>query len=227
MCESLSSSMTGNKSGSKKMCLRFYICWLVYLYKRRHKISNEFLNWIKEYSPDNIYSQLSTIEIIGLVNELHKILELPIAIHIMDDWPSSISSKGLFKKYWHAKIDKEFRELLNKASVLMSISDAMATEYKNRYGKMFIPFHNPINIEDWLPFSKNNWNVHSTFKILYTGRIGTANTKSIQNIAEAVDYLSGTGLDITLDIYSPNIHSDQAKSLRFLKGVTLRNVVPT
>lgn len=214
------------KSESRKMYVRFLHFSGLYHYKRRNKISNELLTWIKEYAPDIIYSQLSTIGLIELVNELHKTLGLSIAIHIMDDWPSTISFKGLFRNYWHKKIDTEFRKLLNKASLLMSISDAMSSEYENRYGKPFIPFHNPINIEDWLPFSKNNWTIHSTFKILYTGRIGTANTKSIKTIAEAVGYLAGTGMDITLDIYSPNVNSDQAKSLRFLKGVTLKNVVP-
>ena len=43
------------------------------------------------------------------------------------------------------KIDKDFRELLNKATVLLSISDYMAQEYENRYGKKFITFHNPIH----------------------------------------------------------------------------------
>lgn len=217
---------TSKKPIAKKIYLGFLHFTGLYHYKRRYKISNEFLSWIKEFSPDIIYSQLSTIEIIRLVNDLNQTLGLPIAIHIMDDWPSIISSKGLFNKYWHKKIDEEFRDLLNKASLLMSISDDMTSEYKKRYGKTFIPFHNPINIGDWLPFSKNDWTVPSSFRILYTGRIGTANTKSIKKIAEAVNYLIDTGLDISLDIYSPNIHSDEAKSLNVLKGVFLKNIVP-
>lgn len=214
------------ESGFKRMYIRLLNFTGLCHYKRKYKISNEFLKWINEFSPDVIYSQLSTLELIHLVNDLHQTLKLPIIIHIMDDWPSIISSEGPFQKYWHKKIDIEFRELINKASLLMSISDAMTNEYKNRYGETFLPFHNPINLDDWLPFSKNNWDVRSTFKILYAGRIGTANTSSTKMIAETIDYLVSTGLDISFDIYSPDVNSDRADSLHFLKGVNLKNIVP-
>jgi len=28
---------------------------------------------------------------------------VPSVIHIMDDWPSTISKKGIFKNYWEKK----------------------------------------------------------------------------------------------------------------------------
>lgn len=224
--KSCSAITKDKKSALKKMYIRLLNFTGLCHYKRKYKISEEFLRWINEFSPDIIYSQLSSLELIRLVNDLHLTFKLPIIIHIMDDWPSIISSEGPFQNYWHKKIDIEFRELINKASLLLSISDAMANEYKNRYGETFLPFHNPIDLDDWLPFSKNNWDVHSTFKILYAGRIGTANMGSTKMIAETVDYLVSKGLDISFDIYSPDVNSDRAYSLHFLKGVNMKNIVP-
>lgn len=210
----------------KKIYINFlYFSGLIY-YKNYHIVSHELLEWIKNFSPDIIYSQLSTLDLIRLVNHLNIKLDKPIIIHMMDDWPSTISSNTFFRSYWHKKIDKEFRELVDKSSLLMSISEGMSLEYKKRYGKTFLPFHNPINLDDWLPYSKNNWDVKSTFKVLYTGRIGTANTKSTRKIAEAVAHLVNKGLNITFDIYSPDINSPNVSGLNSLNGVTLKNAVP-
>ena len=189
-------------------------------------LSSSFKSWLDNYQPDIIYVQVSNLESINFVNALKGYLNKPVILHMMDDWPSVISTRGPLKNYWHNKIDIALRDLLKSCSLLLSISDAMSEEYQQRFGFKFTAFHNPINIEDWLPYSKNNWTFTNTFKILYTGRIGTANTETIKKIAVAVDNLSNSGLKISLDIFSPNINTDRAKALNFFKGVNLKNIVP-
>ena len=189
-------------------------------------LSSSFKSWLDNYQPDIIYVQVSNLESINFVKALKGYLNKPVILHMMDDWPSVISTRGPLKNYWHNKIDIALRDLLKSCSLLLSISDAMSEEYQQRFGFKFTAFHNPINIEDWLPYSKNNWTFTNTFKILYTGRIGTANTETIKKIAVAVDNLSNSGLKISLDIFSPNINTDRAKALNFFKGVNLKNIVP-
>lgn len=150
-------------------------------------LSPEFCKWVTEYNPDVIYAQVSERDAILFVQQLSDFLKKPLIIHIMDDWPSIISSKGLFKKYWKTKIDQEFRALLNKASLLLSISDSMAAEYKGRYGKKFVTFHNPINLEFWKKHQKNIYKLNEPPSILYAGRIGIGIEKSLQLIAESVN----------------------------------------
>lgn len=189
-------------------------------------LSPDFKIWLNEYQPDVIYVQVSNLESINFVRALKKYTNKPLILHMMDDWPSVISTRGPLKNYWHNKIDKALRDLLKSCSLLMSISDAMSEEYQHRFGLKFTSFHNPININDWLPYSKNNWAINNTFKILYTGRIGTANTETIKKIAVAVDNLCKSGLKISLDIFSPNIHSERARALNVFNGVNLKNIVP-
>jgi glycosyltransferase involved in cell wall biosynthesis len=169
-------------------------------FKRRYVISKELLDWINEYSPDMIYSQLSNIELINFVSDLQKRLELPVAIHMMDDWPITISKPGFFQTYWHKRIDKEFRSLLSKASVLMSISEAMSIEYLNRYGYKFIPFHNPVDVKFWGAFSKTNYSANTPFVVLYAGRIGTGIQDSLLDIAEAIKGLINDEIKIEFHI---------------------------
>jgi glycosyltransferase involved in cell wall biosynthesis len=166
------------------------------------KMSSDFKKWLSEYKPDVLYLQLSTREAILFASDLIDYLKVPSAFHIMDDWPSTISMYGLFKKYWKTKIDKEIRVLLNKVDVHLSISDAMSDEYEVRYNIKFIPFHNPIETNVWLPLCKANFTLNKSYiTILYSGRIGTTGVSdSLLDIASAIDSININDFNIKLHI---------------------------
>jgi len=174
---------------------------------RRRKIvaSNELLDWINEFSPDIIYSQLSSLELIRFVRDLDCRLNKPMVFHMMDDWPISItqSQKGIFRYFWKHTIDKELSLLFSKAKKLLSISESMSEEYKIRYGVEFVPYHNPIDLSDWVLPDKN-YEIKKTFTILYAGRIGTGLQNSLLDVASAILNLKTFGLDINFDIQATN-----------------------
>lgn len=150
------------------------------------RLSREFRNFLDQFNPDVIYAQGQDRERILFTLLVHSYLKKPLIFHMMDDWPSTIGNKGLFKKYWHNKIDHDFRVLLDKASLLMGISDAMANEYKIRYNKTFITFHNPINISLWKEYQKFDYELNSSPTILYAGRVGLGIQSSLETVAKAV-----------------------------------------
>ena len=222
-----------NKSGKSnnfKKIYSFLVSFLnffgIYNFFYKLEITQDFKEWVTAYNPDIIYSQLSTLELIRFVNNLQILLKKPIAIHIMDDWPSKIGQNGLFNFYWKRISRKEFQHLLDKSSVLMSISGAMSEEYKKRYNKVFIPFHNPIEIDKWLPYARNKWEKNDIFNILYTGRIGIANGKSITIMANAIDSINSKKIKMKLDIFSPDMNSKKATSMNNLRGVELKSTIP-
>jgi glycosyltransferase involved in cell wall biosynthesis len=200
---SQASSSHGNFS-KNSVFKDFYIKLLhftgLFHFKRRYVISKELLDWIDDFSPDIIYTQLSNIELISLVGDLQKKLGLLVAIHMMDDWPVTISKPGFLQAYWHKRIDREFRRLLSKASVLMSISEAMSIEYLNRYGYEFVPFHNPIDMKFWGAVSKKNYSTNTPFIVLYAGRIGTGIQDCLLDIAEAIKGLVSEKVKIEFHI---------------------------
>jgi len=127
-------------------------------------VSGRFKNWLSEFKPEILYLQVAARDEINFVVELISYLKVPTVIHVMDDWPSTISARGPFKKYWSDKIDKEFKLLLEMVDLHLSISDAMSDEYKKRYNKEFIPFHNPIDVEVWSPHTKKDFKVNKRCK---------------------------------------------------------------
>ncbi len=154
------------------------------------ELSTEFCKWLNEFNPDVIYAQGQDRERILFSLLLHSYLKKPLIFHMMDDWPSAISNKGPLKNYWYKKIDHDFRILLDKAALLMGISDAMAHEYKNRYNKNFITFHNPININFWKKHQKVKYELYNPTTILYAGRVGLGIQTSLETIAKSIDLIN-------------------------------------
>jgi glycosyltransferase involved in cell wall biosynthesis len=189
------------------------------------KITDGFRKWLLDFSPDIIYCQLASLVAIRLVNDVQDYLKKPVAIHIMDDWPMTINKVSILFFYWKRKTDSEFYDLISKSKVLLSISQGMSDEYKKRYNRIFDPFHNPVTIDNWLPYSKTNWEIKNDFKVLYTGRVGVANSKSIFLIAKVIHDLNMKGSNILLDIYTPDYQSKQSKRINSLTGINVKKTV--
>ncbi len=166
--------------------------------RRKFKASKEFLEWINEFSPDIIYTQLASLELIRFIKKLYDDLNKPLVIHIMDDWPTTITNdqKGIFRLYWRYYINRELRQLFKKSAVLMSISESMSDEYFLRYGRKFMPFHNPIDVKSWSPGIRKDYSRKEPFEILYAGRIGTGLQNCLLEIAIAIKALIVRGLKI-------------------------------
>ena len=150
-------------------------------------LSDKLKKWIDEYKPDVIYAQAPTRELVLFCTKMQEYIKKPMVYHVMDDWPSTISRKGPFKNYWHKKIDQELRALLDRSAVLLSISHAMAEEYKKRYGRDFITFHNPIEIGFWKSHQRKNCELGAAPAVLYAGRIGPGIQITLETLAKAID----------------------------------------
>jgi len=162
------------------------------LFHRLSKItlSDKLRKWVDEYNPDFIYAQAASREAVLFCVSMQEYIKKPMVYHVMDDWPSTISQKGPFKNYWHNKIDRELKILLSKSTVLLSISDEMAQEYKRRYGRNFVTFHNPIETGFWKSHQRKNYDLSETPAVLYAGRIGTGIQSSLESMAKAIDLVN-------------------------------------
>lgn len=185
----------------------------------RYALSDKFLNWIREFNPDIIYTQLASLSLIRLTNELHKKTNIPYIIHIMDDWPSTIADKGFFnKKYLNKIIDNEFRKLIENAKDLLSIGEYMSDVYLKRYGFKFTPFQNCVDYNFWSKY-KDIKKTNDTFVVLYAGRIGRGTSTSLLKIAESIDKLSSEGINIVFEIQTNNSKHPISTKLKKIKSV--------
>ena len=189
-------------------------------------LSQRLKTWLNDYKPDILYLQVSTREDIQFSVDLINLLKKPSVIHIMDDWPTTICNGSIFKKYWQKKIDRELKNLMNLVDLHLSISDSMSDEYSKRYNKRFIAFHNPIETEKWLPYSKKDYTIkNDKVVILYSGRIGMGIKESIYEVAAAIDKIDRSEFDIRLHIQTPTRNESVLNQLKKFRCIVINPFV--
>jgi glycosyltransferase involved in cell wall biosynthesis len=188
-------------------------------------LSQKLKDWLADFDPEVLYLQISNRESINFARDLIDYLKIPSVIHMMDDWPSTISRRGLFKRCWHKIIDREFRVLLDKTNLHLSISEAMSEEYLTRYGKNFIPFHNSIEPDRFDIKNKVQQTENKNFRILYVGRIGTANRHSLITFAEIISRCDFHGFSVELDIFTKDYDSTDSRKIRRFSNVIIHKAI--
>lgn len=179
-----------------------FLKWLgLFHIASRISLSQSFKNWLLEFKPEVLYVQISSRETLLFAIQLIDFLKIASVNHIMDDWPSTLNDRGLLRDYWYKKIDAELRQFNDKIDLHFSISEAMSDEYSKRYNKEYIPFHNPVDSEIWLPNVKKDYNLDKeNIAILYSGRIGIGITESLMDVASAIDSIRDNSVNIKLHI---------------------------
>ncbi|MEK9132225.1 MAG: methyltransferase domain-containing protein, partial [Patescibacteria group bacterium] len=167
-------------------------------------VSNELEKFIEEFKPEVIYTILGSLPYIRLVNEVADKFNLPVVIHMMDDWPEVRYKKGILGFYKNMQMQKELQASMKRAAACLSICDSMSKSYEKRYGRHFESFHNALDAQVWLKKAKKDWERRSPFKLVYSGALmPDSQLGSVRDVCDAVDSLHTEGLDIEFDIYAP------------------------
>ena len=200
-----------------------FLEWLGILHNAASiSMSNKFRAWLDEFDPEVLYLHVSTYDTIKFAHSLLDHLKIPAVIHMMDDWPSTISRRGLFSKYWKRRIDREFKCLLDRIGLFLSIGVAMSDEYLKRYDKDFIPFHNPVEVDFWKSHHKTSYKLsNGHVKVLFSGRIGRGITKSLLELSDAVERVNNSGIPAKLYIQTPSQKSHLLIHLQKRKNVII------
>lgn len=181
----------------------------------KYRISKNIIEWINDFNPDILYVQCSGYAMLSFVEELHNIIGLPMVFHVMDDW-ISINQSFFLSNMWKRKTECVFKKILSHTSLNLSISEGMSEEYLRRYGKKFIPFHNPIDVDKWINQYKINYSINQRrVTMLHSGRIGYPTSTSIIELARAITKINNEGMYlIELQIQSPFIPEILLKQIR-------------
>ncbi len=170
----------------------------------RVKLSSELDEFIAALQPELIYTFLGDVPYMQLVNAIHERYPVPIVVHMMDDWPNVLYRRGLFGPFLRRQVEPLLRDLLNRASLRMGISESMCRAYEIRYKVPFESFHNIVDLKDWQEHRRTDYNAGSPFRLVYAGSIfPNAQLYSLVDVASAVAKLSASGVHIEMRIHSP------------------------
>ena len=183
--------------------LRLFSVFGLRYYFLKIELSSNLENWIQDVDPDYLYVVLSTRHSIHFANQICDKYNIPLIVHIMDDWPRIIGKDTIFGNYWNTKVNIEFQNLLKRSAKQLAISKFMAEEYSVRFGGSWEYFHNPIDIERWLPFQKitSKNSLSKKVRIGYLGRIGNANKDTIIQFINSVDILNQMDSEFIIEFH--------------------------
>lgn len=173
----------------------------------RKKISPRFNEWVLRCKPDFVYVVLSSRHSILFADLFHKKYGIPLIIHVMDDWPSTIGNDSLFGKIWNTIINKELNKLILISHRRVAISELMAAEFQGRYSCKWDFFHNPIDLKRWhfdkLPIRTNIGS--KVVRFGYFGRIGRANESTLYTFIKCIsELILQSKIKVEFVVYSNN-----------------------
>lgn len=183
------------------------------------------VEWARDNRPELIYTQLASLGLIRLVVQLADRLSLPVAVHIMDDWPSVIYDRGLLAPCLRASTNRSFRALVARASATLAISRPMAEEYRRRYGCDWQVFHNPVDLDRWTPVRRRDRSWDGAFRIVYAGRVGLGIGSSIVDVCRAVGTLARRGHPVRFDIFTHSAAAARELQLGSFHGVEVHAAI--
>ncbi len=184
-----------------------------------YRISQELDAWIREFKPDIIYSTLGNLNMLKLVQDISGSLMVPVVPHFMDDWIVSLHSETLRDKYLKPRLLKKTRQIMLNAPVMLVISEAMAEEYRKRYGRTFLPFMNCIDCEAYKSIARQPRNAES-FRLVYAGGLHLGRFEMLLEVARALEAFKAV-----LDIYTPVTLASVIEEAKLYPAIRLRGAI--
>jgi glycosyltransferase involved in cell wall biosynthesis len=178
-------------------------------------LTSDLDSFVKEFNPTIIYTILGSSGIMDIVQQVCNKYNLPIVVHIMDDWISSNYSKGIFGFVERIRAKKRFNRILKNAAETLVISNAMKKVYEKRYERSFTVFQNTIDIDKWLNIKRvNPSKEQKIFSMVYTGSIFPyAQLDAIILACHAVLDQVKNGVQLEFSIYAPEHMSVMLRSI--------------
>lgn len=219
---------TASATSSTRPSLRHRIQSLLFQAElpRRGVLSPALEAWIENFRPELIYSILGSNGMMQLVQSIKARFKLPLAVHMMDDWPSHANRRGLVAPLLRREMMQRLDDLMATAASRIAICDAMADEYARRWGGEFAAIHNAVDSERWRPFQRTRSAASGRGDLLYVGSIASfAQLSSLVDLCHAVQRLATRTEPVSLTIASPTFQIEPVRHLLAV-GSAIRIVPP-
>ena len=195
---------------------------------QRARLSGALERWIAEFEPELLYTILGSNAVMELVGAIRRRFALPLAVHMMDDFPTVAYRRGLFAPFERARMQRLLVDNFRAAAICMGICTEMCMAFSRRYGRPFLPFQNCVDVERWRPVVRSSGAVgRQPYRLLYFGSVfGNAQLASILDICQSVARLNAQGFAVDFEIASPTLHLAANKEALTIHP-SIRLVTPT
>jgi len=172
-------------------------------------VPDHFLKWCKhEYRPDIIYTWLGSRQSASIVLQLKEQLNIPVAVHFMDDWLSGYSSFANINIFGIYQLKKMVDKILDDQTSLFVISHSMSVEYQKRFNKTAHVINTCVSNELLKILSKKDTKRSQDYqdvgvlRLTYIGRLLYGRDKVLQYLLNTVESNPYLANKIKISVYS-------------------------
>ena len=153
---------------------------------------------IRQFNPEVIYTCGPSIRVLRTANYIAKIFDIPIILHMMDNWPETIYTTSILSSIFRGIVKNQLNKLHKRNKMNLAISEALCSKYSSIYGVEYKMLMNPaINIE------KEVHNIAKDPKFIYAGSLNLNRWKSLLEVAETIDSCRTEQYNLEFELYVP------------------------
>lgn len=169
----------------------------------RARLTPTLDRWIADFRPQLLYTILGSNGMMSLIEQIRSRFQLPLVVHIMDDWATSAHRAGIFAPIERLRLQRWLKHFFTVAHTCLGISPAMCEALARRYGRPFVAYQYALDTARWLPLAKGDLTPHTPPEFLYIGSIfPNAQLQSLTECARAIAELNNEGFPAHLRIIS-------------------------
>ena len=186
-------------------------------------VDKRFLDFYDEFNPDVIYSSMGNIALMRFMIKLRSQRKFRLVIHIWDEFLGRYNYRW-FPSLWKRIGDHYFLKAINMDDVVcLAIGDKMADDYGRRYGKIFYPFHNPVDPMLWDSVELKQPTIPT---VAYFGKVNKNTITALQEMAEAVEQINKDGIAVRFLVHSGMNDSSLNELFAHFKYSELADLLP-
>lgn len=197
---------SGNKSQSKKslksmiknrirrLCINFADLSLM-------RMKFEYIDKILKFSPNVIYTLGGSVAVMKLALYISSYCDIPLVLHIMDDWPHYLQDDtGFGQNFYKKKLQKYYKKCLKRSIINLAISPYMADFFERETNISFYPLMNSVDVSNG---RCNEKKFGSPIIFTYAGGLHLQRDSALMSLSYVLDDISlKQKIDIELHIYS-------------------------
>jgi glycosyltransferase involved in cell wall biosynthesis len=190
------------------------------------RLSTRLREFVAEFSPDVMFVQGCDIGFMRLPMLIGAANSTPIHFDIADDWVMHLYRGSLTGPVMGPVVDRTFRRLAQTSAGRYTIGEAMAEEYRARYG---LPFSTLMQCDDRERFELARASAARTpgeFRIVYSGSLGLGRWRALLDLDRACSSLQSLARTPTVTAYVPFVPGEASDALRAAKCLNIQDAVP-
>lgn len=183
-------------------------------------------NSLRALRPEIVYALVGNYFLARAVTLVCKQVRVPLYLHIVDDYVTSLYDRVLFQSRLEALSTRWVKEAIEYATGHAAIGPHMAQEYQRRYGHIWTWFTTLCQASDYdpLPYSRHQ---EEPVRFVFAGNIGIGRWRLLQKLGNALGELAEEGISARLTIYTaPSVIEVHGKELTQSQVVDLKPWVP-